>query len=305
VHWSARLYEHARRHRNVFALRWAPLIGTTPATVDAKARREGWRRPYAGVVLLPGAPWDHRTDLVAVQAALRCDAAARGPSAAWLFGLESRPPARPHLLLPHHQRTIAEAGFVRRSRHVTPADRTTVDGIVTLTPCFWLISHARDISFDALLSLGLDARQRRIVDPSHVADRLTSMPRVAGRKKLERVLQHLQLDGSDSMFESLVRERLLDAGLMPSTAPLPVHLSNGRTVHVDIAFPNERVAVECVGFVAHGSRRQLDRDARRENAIAIGGDWLVLKLTWDRYQHDWDGFLRELLQALSARRRRR
>ncbi|HEX6256663.1 MAG TPA: hypothetical protein VFZ70_12735 [Euzebyales bacterium] len=180
----------------------------------------------------------------------------------------------------------------------------TIDGIVTLTPCFWLISHAGDVGFDALLSLALDARQCRLIDFADVADRLTSMPRVAGRKRIERVLRHVQLDGSDSMFESLVRQRLAEAGLVPSAAPMPVHLPNGRTVHVDIAFPTERVAVECIGFVAHGSRRQLDRDARRENAIALGGDWLVLKLTWDRFQHDWDGFLRELMQALSARRER-
>lgn len=74
---------------------------------------------------------------------------------------------------------------------------------------------------------------------------------------------------------------------------------DGRTVHFDIAFPAERVAIECVGFAAHSTRDQLDRDARRENAIARTGGWLVLKLTWDRFLHDWDGFLAELRHALA------
>lgn len=303
MHWSVRLYAYARQHRNVFALRWAPQIGATPATVDPKARRERWPRPYEGVVLTPGATWDHLTDLIAVQAALRCDAAARGPSAAWLFGLARRPPARPHLLLPHHQRTIAEVGFTRRSRHVTAADRTLIKGVVTLTPCFWLISSAADLGTDALFSFAVDARQRGLIDIGAIAARLEPMPRVAGRSKLTAVLRQLAHDGSDSVLESRVRDRLIAAGFAPSLEPVPVLLASGRTVHLDIAFPAERVAIECMGFIAHSSRRQLNTDALRENAIALASDWLVLKLTWDRYMHDWDGFVSELRRALTFRRR--
>ncbi len=301
MHWTARLYDHARAHRGVFAVRWAPLIGTTPKAVLAKGTRERWPQPYRGVLVVPGAPWDHLTDLTAAQAAVHVPAAARGQSAAFLYGLVPRAPARPQLLLPHAHQTELPVGLTRRSRHVGPQDRTTLDGIVVLTPTFWLISMARDTDDEQLFGHALDARQRRLLDPGAVGTRLESMPRVAGRRRLERVLRRLAHDGSDSVFESRVRERLLAAGLCPSPAPVPVPTTGGRTVHLDIAFPAERVAVECVGFEAHGSRMQLDRDARRENAIALTGDWLVLKLTWDRWLHDWDGFLAELLTALTAR----
>jgi len=58
------------------------------------------------------------------------------------------------------------------------------------------------------------------------------------------------------------------------------------------------------------STRQLDtgllnRDARRENALALLDAWLVLKLTWDRFHNDWEGFLVELCTALELRRHHR
>ena len=73
------LYDHARRHRGVVDVRWGPRVGLTPETVLARARRERWRNPYEHVFLLPGATWDHGTDLVAAQTACRADAAARPP----------------------------------------------------------------------------------------------------------------------------------------------------------------------------------------------------------------------------------
>lgn len=301
MHWTTRLYERARAHHGVFAARWAPAIGTTPEAVLAKAKRERWLTPYRGVVVVPGAPWDHRADLAAAQAAVRSSAAARGQSAAFLYGLTPRAPARPQLLLPHSRQTTLPVGLARRSRHVTPEDRTLVDGIVTLTPRFWLISIAGDTDEEQLFAFAIDVRQRRMVDLAEVAVRLEDMPRVAGRRRLERVLRRLAADGSDSVFESRVRARLIEAGLTPSPAPVPLQTIDGRTVHVDIAFPDARVAIECVGFKAHGSRIQLDRDARRENAMALTGDWIVLKLTWDRWLHDWEGFLAEVRHALALR----
>lgn len=69
-----------------------------------------------------------------------------------------------------------------------------------------------------------------------------------------------------------MRERLAAEGLTPTSAPHGVVLPGGRTVHLDIAFPDELVAIECQGHLAHRSRAQLDRDARRDNAIALAGD---------------------------------
>jgi hypothetical protein len=296
------LYEVARgRHHGAFALRDAPSVGLTPRQVQARAARDPWHRPYPGVVFVPGFPLDHRGHLAAAQLHLGASAAATEVSGLWLYGLVSRAPVRPHLLLPHARRVVAANVVIRRSRVVGPEDRTIVDGISVLRVPFLLLSLAPRTSLDALRTIALDARQRRLLDVTELAARLATVGRVPGRARAVRLLAELGRDGSDSMFESLVRERLRAAGLHPSDAPVPVRTADGRIVHLDIAFPDERVAIECQGFVAHHSRRQLDRDARRDNSIALAVRWLVLKLTWDRFHHDWENFLAQVRQALRTR----
>ena len=300
--WSD-LYTWARtRHHGAFAFRDAPAVGLTSRAVDARSCRESWPRPHPAVVVIPGIEWSHLVALAAAQLHLGDRAAAGGMSAAWLYGLVARPPARPHLLLPHAAHPATRGVAIRRSRHVADGDRTRVQQISTLTVPFLMTSLAAQMSTDALRALAIDARQRRLLDIADVAVRIETMPRIPGRRRLVQVLRELEVDGSDSVFEHRVRQQLHDAGFLPSAEPVPVRLPSGRTVHLDIGFVAERVAIECQGFLAHSDRRQLTRDALRENAIALSGEWLILKLTWDRFMHEWPAFLSELRTVLRARR---
>ncbi|MGI8575461.1 MAG: type IV toxin-antitoxin system AbiEi family antitoxin [Egibacteraceae bacterium] len=266
-----------------------------------RAEREAWRHPYPGVVCVPGSSWNHKTQLAAVQQHLGPRAAAGGQSAAWLYGLVPRAPSRPHLLLPHAQRVKTDGIFVRRSRHVEDQDRIALDGLSVLTPTFWSISMAATTDGESLRASIIDLRQRRRLVLARVWSRLETLPHVPGRRRLLRILTQLDADGSDSVFEFQVRRRLEDIGVYPAAAPWRVVVAGGRAVHLDIAFVRERVAIECIGFIAHSSRSQLNSDARRENALAMMNEWLILKLTWDRFLHDWEGFVRELRAALAAR----
>lgn len=297
------LYRVARtRHHGAFAIRDSPGVGLTPRQVQARAARDPWDRPYPGVVFIPGHPVDHRGHLAAAQLHLGADAAASEHSALWLYGLAPRSPARPHLLLPHARRVAARSAVVRRSRCCEASDRTSIDGISILRVPFLLLAISPRTPFDALWPIALDARQRRLFVDDELAARLDTVGRMPGRRRVEQVLARLTTDGSDSVFEAQVRERLRAAGLAPSDGPVALRAADGRTVHLDIAFVRERVAIECQGFIAHHSRRQLDRDARRDNAIALVDGWIVLKLTWDRFMHDWAGFVAEVHRALRARR---
>lgn len=188
---------------------------------------------------------------------------------------------------------------------MTAHDCTTRDGLATVNAEFLIIRLARTESADRLTALALDARQRGLFQMSRFAQRMTAVGPVPGRARLVHVVGVLTADDSDSIFEREVRARLLADGFRPSFGPTPVALPSGSVLHLDITFPEERVAVECQGFLAHHDRRQLDRDARRDNALAIAGNWLVLKLTWDRFRHDWEGFAAELRSALAARTRAR
>lgn len=298
--WS-QLYREAARRHGAFDVRLAPAVGLTVDAVDARARREQWTRLYPRVVSVPGTDVSHRTRLAAAQLYLGRSAAAADLSAAWLRGLTTRPPALVHLLLPHERRAQLRGTIIRRSRLVVPSDRVEVDGISTLTPEFMLIVMAAHASVETLLSFAIDARQRGLLFVARLADRLAGIGNVPGRSRLGRLLWELSRDGSDSVFERRVRQRLREWGFTPSAAPVAVDVGGGRILHVDIAFPDQRVAIECQGLLAHRDRRRLDRNARRDNALALDGAWLVLKLTWDRFTHDWPRLAAELRATLDAR----
>lgn len=292
-----------RRHgtTTTFRIGDAPQVGLTAKAVDAHAWRHGFDRPYPGVIIVPGYPADHRTLLSAVQLHLGTSAAASDLSAAWLYDLVPRPPARPHLLLPHARRVTPRGTVIHRSRYVEPTDRTMVDGISTVTPVFLMIAIAPRAEFMTLTGFGFALRQRGLLCTDALAARLDAVGRVPGRRRVLQVMAQLSGDDSDSLFESKVRDRLREAGLRPSAGPHPVVVADGRTVHLDIAFPEAKVAIECQGHVAHSTPQQMDRDARRDNAIALAGHWVVLKLTWRRFVHGWDAFLAELCRLLASR----
>lgn len=297
----AEMHEKASRSCGAFAVRNGPEVGLTARAITARANRERWRQPHPGVVVLPGSTWDHRVAIAAAQEYLGERAAAGGMSAAWLYKLVPQPPPVPHLVVPHSVHLTTPGVAIRRSRHLTSGDRRRVHGLSVLSVTFLLTSLAAHMTTDRLRVLALDARQRDLLDIVDVAVRLEEMPRIPGRRRLVQVLKELEADGSDSVFEFHVRQRLHDEGFVPSSEPVSVVLPSGRTAHPDVAFVRERVAIECQGLLAHSSRRQLNRDARRDNAVALADEWLILKLTWDRFTHDWPAFVAELRAALTSR----
>jgi hypothetical protein len=284
--------------------------------------------------MIPGSVWDHRAAIAAAQQHLGERAAAGGMSAAWLYGMVPRPPPMPHLLVPHHLHLTTRGVAIRRSRHVTDTDRAWVRGLSIVSVPFLMASLAAHMTTDRLRALAHDARQRRLLDIVDAALRLEEMPRVPGRGRLVQVLSELETDGSHSAFASRVRQRLHDEGFAPGSVPVPTTFASGHSMHLDVAFAPERVAVECVEFLgprlaeaparvsrdakflgpkaparvsrdakflAGNSRHQRGRDVRREHTIALIGDWLMLTLTWDRFRHDWQGFVAELREALDTR----
>ncbi|WP_158657508.1 endonuclease domain-containing protein [Blastococcus saxobsidens] len=91
----------------------------------------------------------------------------------------------------------------------------------------------------------------------------------------------------------------------PPAVPPPVRqhqllLGDGRRVHLDAAWPAARVAVELDGAAFHGSRKQRERDLRRDTALAALG-WVVLRFSYARLMSDPEGCRREIVAVVSAR----
>ncbi len=95
-------------------------------------------------------------------------------------------------------------------------------------------------------------------------------------------------------------EVLRAPGMPRFVQQFPVVLAFG-TVHIDVAIPELKVAVELDGAAFHGSQQARERDIRRDAALAARG-WVVLRFSYRRLVSQPAGCRREILQVCAARR---
>lgn len=162
-----------------------------------------------------------------------------------------------------------------------------------------LVDHAADAQVEALRALAIDARQRRLLDMGDLAAAVVRAGRTAGVGRLRQLVGELDAERADSVLEHRLRRLLEAAGLHPHPSPWPVTI-DGVTIHLDIAFPAQRVAVEVEGFGFHSTRAQLSVDQRRANLLQHS-DWRVLRVGWDDVERRPDVVVGELARLLRSR----
>jgi len=147
-----------------------------------------------------------------------------------------------------------------------------------------------------LRALLIDARQQRLLDPGALLATLEGLPRLHGRRRLLQACDDVLGFGADSPLVAEVEVWLRREGFQldvpPRTVRTPV-----RVLHPDITLAGLPVALEVDGFGYHSKREALDLDQRKHNAYLLAG-WVVLRIGWDRFRSDRDGFLSELKAAV-------
>jgi very-short-patch-repair endonuclease len=159
---------------------------------------------------------------------------------------------------------------VHRSRTLTAADRTTVDGIPTTTVTRTIIDLA-DVAFERLVERALNEaeRQRLHLGPLDAPGR-------RGAAKLRRARER-QREG-ETVTRSELEERFLE---LVRAAGLPQPRVNARLhgYEVDFHWPAERLVVEVDGADVHATRRAVHRDRERDLVLREAG-LSVMRLTW-------------------------
>lgn len=290
------------RQYGAVSLEQAVELGVSPVTLRRRATAEGWQRPFPGIFLLAGsADSALRTHSAAMLAVGGAVALAR-ESAAWLSGASDPAPHHVELIIPATRRAPMLSGVkVIRSRTIDHTQVEAVRGLPVTTMARTIVDLAAVHDIDALRGLLIKARQRRKVGLDEVLlllDRLGSAP---GASRLRHVLGQLDVEVVDSVLERLVRQLLRRHGLVPYPAPYPLILDDGRTVHLDIAFPEYLIWIEVDGFSGHSKPEQLDVSDRRQNAICALG-WSPIRVTWLRYQNDKAGIIEDVCRQISRRR---
>ncbi|GHE08598.1 hypothetical protein GCM10011381_09690 [Klenkia taihuensis] len=238
-------------------------------------RSSAWRRVLRGVYVdaaLADHP-EHR--LRAVELLAPPTAVLAGRTAAWLHGVDTAwEEAHPvEVVVPPGARWGPVAGVRIRHARLAAGDVVRI-GRRRVTSA---VRTAADIARS-----GPPAETVPVLDPllSRTGALVSDVWRAVGsgrgcadaREALTRVDQL-----AESPQESRVRLLLWAAGLRPVSQHVVVDAQGRFVARVDLAFPEQRVAVEYDGWW-HAERGQFARDRRRLNALQAAG-WRVLHVT--------------------------
>jgi very-short-patch-repair endonuclease len=267
-------------------------LGYSTRTVRRRVRAGEWSRPLPGVLRCTGAPpTDHQAAMAAVLWA-GPDAVVSHTTAAWLWSLDGvRPSGKVEVTAP--------PGFDRRSDRVrvhtsalSDRDRATVGSIPATSIVRTLIDLAAVLTSGPLELAIEDAFRRGLASPPAFEARAAELLG-RGRPGTRRLRTLIESRGSRPPTGSAAEvrlERLLVSGGLPAPVRQHAITHGGRTIYVDFAYPERRLAIEFDSVRWHTGRAKLENDAERRNLLRAAG-WDLVTVT--------HGMLRERARTLT------
>lgn len=290
----ARLYALALEGLVTVAM--AQNVGIDPTTLRRKARREGWPKLQEGVWALPGTPVTHRLRCLAILCVTGERALIARRSAAYERGLVTQEPDTVEVVVPFDRRVRKRPGVAAlQSRTLRQADADEANGLRLTTTARTLRDLAAVLDDEELLYAVIRARQRQAVTEAALREQHAQMGTATGRRRLGWVLD--EMHELDSGFEWTVRRGVAEAGLpAPHPEPYPLTCPDGRTIRLDVAWPQWRVGVEVASLEWHNAAQQ-STDHLRHNQATVA-TWRVLYIGWQRWHRHRAEFLDELRGTL-------
>lgn len=268
------------------------LIATSDARASISERQvrrrleqELWRPVRRGVVAVNGSPRTWRQEVRAV--VLACDGRVMvsHPSAIRLMDVEM-PPHRfgegIHVSGSLTSSVRLDGVVFHRSGCFLPADTTVRDGIACTSPLRTVIDCSGGMTPGDLGQLVDQLLRRKMMRLDDLRQRVASLRPAPGRSvaTLRKVLAARipGYDPGESTLESRLALLIAAGRIVPPQQQYRVAMPSGR-YRLDFAWPDRKIFLEGNGFGAHSLASDLDRDARRQNALVIDG-WRPIELTW-------------------------
>ena len=275
--------------------------GWTRRSVGRLLQRGYLERRSRGIVVLAGASPSREQEVMRVCMASSPWADASHRTALGFWGLRDIDDIiEVSVRYPRNYRS--PVATVHRSRDLCASDRTWIEGVPVTTPVRSLC--------DAGLVLGEDV-VRGLVQHSMALGLVTPRELLAYRRRVGRQGRtgvryiDLALDGvtndlaeAESGPEVQLRRLLRKAGV-PAGSPQHMVVAGGSRYRIDLAFPDERLAIEFDGYAAHVAPASFVGDRRRQNALLLAG-WTVLRFSGDDLRHRPSSVVREVQRALAA-----
>ncbi|MFT4085686.1 MAG: type IV toxin-antitoxin system AbiEi family antitoxin domain-containing protein [Gordonia sp. (in: high G+C Gram-positive bacteria)] len=267
--------------------------GLSRTAIKSRLRTGAWLRVGRGV--FRSAAHDYtEAALVRAAAAVHSGVVDRS-AAAWWHGLIDDLPTPMTLAvgdtLGPKSWSACDVDTIRRSYHAT--DVTELRGLPVTGLAMTVLTAATTVDDGARL---IDRALQR--HPVTHDDLVAALDRNAGLRGLAESRRLVEVAGGDT--ESAAERLFVDAIVAEQLTGWVLQYRFGRWP-VDVAWPEEKIAVEIDGWAYHHGVEQFDRDRRKRNALSQAS-WIVLSFTWHQLTYELEDCLRQLIEALAQRR---
>ena len=297
----------AARQHGAISLEQLAALGRSRSAVS-RARSRGVLVDVAfGVVRIASSPETFRQRCMTLQ--LQADSVGfiGGTTAARILGLRAMPETPVNYTAP---RTFRRTPPSWADLHITRwydevADRQVLsDGLVVATPMRMLWGLAATFNQYRFERAAEDAWNLGLVSPPAAADYL-ERHRCRGKDGVTRLETWLeQALGRSRATQSNLERRLIEAlevvGLPTPERQFPLLLASGEVIHLDIAWPDVKLAVEPGDSAFHSARRAVRRDQARDRACVELG-WRVVRFD-ESIRSDFTAAARQVQRIYASRR---
>jgi very-short-patch-repair endonuclease len=278
---DAKIVRLAARQHNLVTRVQAQQAGFSDDMIRRRLRTGRWRQVRRGVYAVGGAPASFEQAVMGAVLAAGATAAASHATAALLWGLPADPPDHIEITTVIERQARLDGVVAHRTGILDESDRRVVRGIPVASVARTVVDLSMRLDAKGLARLFDEGLRRGLV--SHAAlHRCVERLRLAPGRSPDRIHALLArripgYDAGDSDLETDAYEALTAAGL---PAPVRRHrvMIKGRRYHIDLAYPDRRIAIELDGYDSHRTRTDFDRDRARGNDLVLAG-WTLLRFT--------------------------
>lgn len=278
---EARVRRMADKQQGTVSRNQALAAGMTDRTIQRRSADGVWTRLSNGIFLLFGKP-SVTTRLIAATVAL--PAVISHESAAFIHQLTVGQKEVATVTITHRFSNRFPGVTVHESTDLAEHHMEIRQGLPVTTVARTIFDLAVGVSPRSLRRAVDDALVRRCVE---ICDLRRVFGDVGRRERpgttaMRSLLESMTDDyvAPESELERWLVE-LLDRSDLPSpTLQMALTWRTAVAGRVDVAYPDERILIECDGRRWHTLAESFERDRRRVNLAQIEG-WTVLRFTWD------------------------